>query len=197
VARVEVIDRLAAWSDGRDTFPPGHSDRVGALCRLMAEGLGLDEAEATVLARAASLHDIGKIALPVEVLHHDGPLGEVETRAIRTHPRRGAALVRLLDPDEAVCRTVLCHHERPDGSGYLGFQGEKVPRTASILAVAECVDAMTSTTLSVRHSSGEAVGMLRSQEAGVYDADCVEALADRLKPRPDVIPLSAPFVPSG
>jgi HD-GYP domain-containing protein (c-di-GMP phosphodiesterase class II) len=192
VPRLQVATRLAEWSDRRDSFEVGHAERVGALCTLIGGALGIDEREAAILNQAAALHDIGKVVLPAEILHHDGPLDDVQRRMVRAHPRRGAALVRLLDPNPDVERAVLCHHERPDGSGYFGYKGEEIPRAAAILAVAECFDAMTTTRVGPRLPLSEALRQLHSTKGRLHDADAVEALADRLRPRADVIPLSTP-----
>jgi response regulator RpfG family c-di-GMP phosphodiesterase len=186
----EVAKRLAQWSDRRDTFEPGHAARVGSLCAWLAETLGIAEAEANVLYHAAALHDIGKVAVPPEILHYEGPLDEEQRRLVRIHPRRGAALVRLLDPQEDVAQAVFCHHERPDGSGYMGCTAEEIPRVAAVLAVAECFDAMTTSCVGPRLEPLEALERLELGKGRLHDADVVGALAARIKPRPDTIPLS-------
>ena len=187
----EVAARLAAWSDRRDTFDPGHASRVANLCAWMAETLGIADDEATVLCHAAGLHDIGKVAVPGEILHRAGPLDEDQRRLVRIHPRRGAALVRLLAPDEDVAQAVFCHHERPDGSGYIGLEKDEIPRVAAVLAVAECFDAMTTSRVGPRLEPLEALERLESGQGELHDADVVGALAARLKPKPDAIPLSS------
>ena len=96
----------------------------------------------------------------------------------------------LLDQDEDVATTILCHHERPDGSGYYGMQADSIPRTARILAVAEVYDAMTSSRLRQPTSSQNALRMLAARRGQDFDSDCVDALVERMKPRRDVIPLS-------
>jgi len=187
---LEVAARVAEWADRRDAFKPGHAARVTSFCGMIAEGLGMEEQETTQLLRAAMLHDIGKVALPVEVLHQRRPLEEEQRRLIRTHPARGAALLRALDPDESVARVVLYHHERPDGSGYYGKTGSGVPRAAYALAVAESYDAMTSSLLGRTVESGRALDMLQSRKGATYDTECVDALVDALGPRISSIPLS-------
>lgn len=187
---LEVAARVAEWADRRDAFENGHPRRVAALCDIVAEALRLSHGETTALARAALLHDIGKVALPVEVLHQKGPLEEAQRRLIRTHPARGAALLRALDPDEELARVVLCHHESPDGSGYYGKAPEGVPRAAFVLAVAEAYDAMTSTRLSEPLTAERALTTLEEQKGWRYDSDSVEALVDTLRPRTRGIPLS-------
>jgi HD-GYP domain-containing protein (c-di-GMP phosphodiesterase class II) len=194
--RREVAARVAEWSDRRDAFEPGHAERVTSFCAMIAEGLSMDEVEASRLLRAARLHDIGKVALPVEVLRQQRPLEEAQRRLIRTHPARGAALLRALDPDETVARVVLLHHERPDGAGYYGRAAGDVPRAAYALAVAEAYDAMTSSRVRAPIAAPRALEQLQAQKGDGYDRECVEAFTDQLRPRTTCcIPLSRPARP--
>jgi HD-GYP domain-containing protein (c-di-GMP phosphodiesterase class II) len=187
---LEVAARVAEWADRRDAFEPGHAARVTSFCALIAEGLGMGEEETTELLHAATLHDIGKVGLPLGMLHQQQPLAEEQRRLIRTHPARGAALLRALDPDEQVARVVLYHHERPDGTGYYGKKPEAVPRAAYALAVAETYDAMTSSLLGETVDSEEALDILMSGRGSAYEGNCVEALADALRPQTTSIRVS-------
>jgi HD-GYP domain-containing protein (c-di-GMP phosphodiesterase class II) len=188
----EVAARAAEWADRRDTFAEGHIDRVCSLSAMIADELGVPDGEAAVLLRAAMLHDVGKIGMPVEVLRHPGPLDPDQFRLLRTHPERGASLLRALEKDEAVAETVYLHHERLDGSGYHGRRREQIPRGARILAVAETYDAMTTTRVKERLTGDEALAILKDRTEH-FDADCVGALADAVRPRPARIPVSARF----
>lgn len=192
---LEVAARLAEWSDRRDAFKPGHAERVTSLCAMIAESLGFDEERTAELLRASMLHDVGKVALPIEVLRQRDPLEEGQLRLIRTHPARGAALLRALDSDDRVARVVLYHHERPDGTGYYGKESEGVPRSARVLAVAETYDAMTSSLLREPLTAEYALGQLEAQKGTAFDEECVAALAEHLKPRAACIPLAAPRRP--
>jgi HD-GYP domain-containing protein (c-di-GMP phosphodiesterase class II) len=187
---LEVAARVAEWADRRDAFEPGHAERVTSFCAMIAEGLGMEERETGELLRAAMLHDIGKVALPVEILHQRQPLGDDQRRLIRTHPARGAALLRALDPDENVARVVLYHHERPDGTGYYGKQAGGIPRAARALAVAESYDAMTSSLLGQTVDCERALDILASGKGPTFDPDCVDALTDALRPRATSIPIA-------
>lgn len=191
-AYLEVAARVADWADRRDAFEPGHAERVTSFCAMMAETLRLDDHVTASLLRAAMLHDIGKIALPVEVLHQKSPLEESQMRLIRTHPKKGAALLKALDRDEEVADTILYHHERPDGCGYYGLTGREIPLAAKILAVAEVYDAMTSSRVRGPLSSGEALHALQGTRGRSLDGECVDALVEKLKPRPRSIPLMTP-----
>jgi putative nucleotidyltransferase with HDIG domain len=187
---LEVAARLADWADHRDAFAPGHAERVTSFCAMMAEAMGLNDHEISSLLRAAMLHDIGKVALPVEMLHQKAPLEESQMRLIRTHPRRGAALLKALDRDDDVADTILYHHERPDGRGYYGLARSEIPCSARILAVAEVYDAMTSSRIREPLSSGEALHRMRTARGESLDGDCVEALTDKLSPGPQTIPFA-------
>jgi HD-GYP domain-containing protein (c-di-GMP phosphodiesterase class II) len=187
---LEVAGQVADWADRRDAFAPGHAERVTSFCAMIGEGLRLGDHETAALLRAAMLHDIGKVALPVEVLHQKTPLEDSQMRLIRTHPQRGAALLQVLDRDEEVAEAVLYHHERPDGLGYYGIDADNVPRTARILAVAEVYDAMTSSRVREPLQSGRALELLEESKGESFDSDAVEALVDKMKPQPRTVPLA-------
>lgn len=187
---LEVAGRLAEWVDRRDAFAPGHAERVAILCGKMAGEMHLEEQETSLLIRAAMVHDIGKIALPVEVLHQKRPLDEAQRRLIRTHPARGVAVLRALDSDEALLHIVLYHHERPDGAGYYAKPGDSIPRTARMLAVAEVFDAMTSSLVRAPLAPQQALAILQASKGKSYDAESVDALSHALRGRSRSLPLS-------
>jgi energy-coupling factor transport system substrate-specific component len=187
---LEVAARVADWSDRRDGFEPGHAERVTNFAAMIADELGLGDGEAAALLRAAMLHDIGKVALPVEVLRQRKPLEESQMRLLRTHAERGAEILRALDSDDAVADTILHHHENIDGSGYHGRVGEQIPRSARILAVAEGFDAMTTSLVRKRLTIDAAIGLMRERRGCQWDADCVDALAGLLQPKPRAIVLT-------
>lgn len=187
---LEVASRVADWSDRRDGFEAGHAERVTSFAAMIADELDLGDGEASSLLRAAMLHDIGKVALPVEVLRQKGPLEEQQIRLLRTHAERGAAILRALDRDEAVADAVLYHHESVDGSGYYGRKGEAIPLASRILAVAEAYDAMTTSLVRKTLSADAALGLMHDRRGGQWDGVCVDALTHALRPRPHTIPLS-------
>jgi len=123
----------------------GHGERVAALAEPVAALLGWDSERLSMLRYGAPLHDIGKIAVRLDVLRKSGPLDAAEQDEIRRHPRAGASLVLSLSSGLRALPYVLFHHERWDGSGYpSGLAGEKIPVEARVLSVADAFDAMTS-----------------------------------------------------
>jgi putative nucleotidyltransferase with HDIG domain len=186
---LEVAARVADWADRRDGFDPGHAERVTSFAAMIADSFGLPDGETASLLRAAMLHDIGKVAVPIEVLRHKGPLAENEMRMMRTHPERGAAILRALDKDDVAADTIFFHHESVDGSGYHGRKGRAIPRAARILAVAEAFDAMTTSIVRRRLTADAALGLMRERRGGQWDSECVDALVGALTPRPRSISL--------
>lgn len=187
---LEVAARVAEWADRRDGFEPGHAERVASFAAMMADGLRLSDGETATLLRAAMLHDIGKVALPVEVLRREGPLAEDQMRLVRTHTARGARLMRALDDDPGIAEAILNHHERVDGLGYNGLKGDAIPLAARILAVAETYDAMTTTRVGTPVPNDRALTYLRERRGRDFDPDCVDALVLALRPSRSTIPLS-------
>jgi putative nucleotidyltransferase with HDIG domain len=181
---LEVATRLAEWADQRDGFEPGHAERVTHFSAMIADELGLPDSEAGHLLRAAMLHDIGKVALPVEILQQRGPLDRDQQRLVRTHPERGAAILRALDPDEEVIQAILLHHERADGLGYYSKKPSEIPLAARVLSVAEVFDAMTRTQVTRPLTFNEAIDFLRDQRGRQFDGECVDAFIEAMRPRP-------------
>jgi putative nucleotidyltransferase with HDIG domain len=187
---LEVASRAAEWADGRDAFEPGHAERVASFSAMMADELNLGDGEAAALLRAAMLHDIGKVAFPVDILRQRGPLDEEQARLMRTHPERGAALLRALDSDEEVARAIQYHHERADGKGYYGKSGDDVPRLSRVLAVAEAFDAMTTSRVRATLTIGRARAFLKEQRGVQFDGDSVDALLKATRPVGESVAIS-------
>jgi diguanylate cyclase (GGDEF)-like protein/putative nucleotidyltransferase with HDIG domain len=143
-AQMATVLSLAEALDQRDSSTARHSQTVGRLCEMMAMELGLDEDRVQRLRLAGILHDIGKIAVPDSILRKPGPLTDAEWHQMRRHPEIGARILSSREMDD-VREWILAHHERPDGSGYpKGLGAEEIPLEASIVAVADAFEAMTS-----------------------------------------------------
>jgi putative two-component system response regulator len=146
--------------------------------------MGWNEEEREALELAASLHDIGKLAVPRRVLFKPGPLGPIERKIVQTHTILGAVLlygrpgawVRL-------ARTIaLHHHERWDGSGYpRGLAGKAIPAAARIVAVADVYDALThSRVYRPAFPESRAVAFMRAQRGRHFDPAVLDCFMDLL-----------------
>jgi putative nucleotidyltransferase with HDIG domain/PAS domain S-box-containing protein len=142
---VSCVAALSQAVEKRDPFTAGHELRVAALAVEIAHRLGLDEDQVEGVRLGALMHDIGKIAVPVELLNRPGRLSAQEYELIRSHPQTGYDIVRGIDFPWPVHRIVLEHHERLDGSGYpRRLSGEQICLEARIVAVADVVEAILS-----------------------------------------------------
>ena len=139
----ELIEVLAKTLDLRDNDTAGHSDRVRRYSEEIARAVGCSEEEIKQIGRAASLHDLGKIAVDNAILKKKGKLSPEEWRVMEAHVYGGFRLLRRILPE--VAGIVHAHHERYDGKGYpRGLKGKEIPLGARIFAVADTMDAMTS-----------------------------------------------------
>src|SRR5262249_21316153 len=136
---------LANALEAKDPYTRGHSQRVSALARRVAEATAVPSREADTIAQAGLLHDIGKIGVPERVLGKPGRLDPDEWELMRRHPVVGAQIVAPFEFFAAGAMIVRHHHERWDGSGYPdGLRGPAIPLGARIVAVADVYDALTS-----------------------------------------------------
>ena len=167
----------------RDPYTAGHERRVATLADALSARLYWSGDEAAALHLAAQVHDIGKIAVPAEILSRPGRLSDSEFALIRTHPQVGHDLLAPTDFGLPVAEIVLQHHERLDGSGYpRGLGGDAVLPAARLLAVADVVEAMVShrpyrTALPVEATLAE----IRDGAGRRYEPDVVEACCDLLE----------------
>lgn len=146
-AQDEIINRLVAAAEYRDDVTGRHADRVGVLSSLMARELGMHPEAISLIKRAATLHDVGKIGIPDAILMKPGPLTAMEVTLMREHVQIGARILEGSDfplLQMAAC-IALTHHERWDGMGYLGIVGVDIPLVGRIVALADAFDSMTHT----------------------------------------------------
>lgn len=143
-AMERTVVALSGAASARDPYTVGHERRVGELSMAIGEQLGMPADELRLLRLAATVHDLGKIAIPAEILSKPIGLSEAEYAIIRAHARIGWEMLLPAGLPESVTDAVLQHHERLDGSGYPnGLRGEEIGRFARILAVADVVMAMS------------------------------------------------------
>jgi len=146
-SREETIHRLARAAELRDSETGLHIERVSRFTELIARRLGLPDAECELLRIASPLHDIGKIALPDNILRKPAPLSADERRLVETHTRLGnIILAGSLEPLlQLAAEIAWTHHERFDGAGYpRRLAGEAIPLAGRIVAVADVFDALVS-----------------------------------------------------
>ena len=140
-----IISLLSSVVEARDPYTAGHQRRVGNLSAAIGEKMKLDEKTAAYLRMIGYIHDIGKIAIPIEILSKPGCLNELEIQMIRNHPLSGYEMMMNVDLPKVVGETIYQHHERCDGSGYPnGLIGKEISIEAQILMVADVVEAMMS-----------------------------------------------------
>lgn len=172
-----TVQVLSATVETRDPYTAGHQRRVGELASAIAEELGFPREQLEGMQVLGYLHDIGKIAVPAEILSRPGKLSEMEFNIIKNHSQVGYDILKDMEFPWPVARAVLQHHERLDGSGYpQGLTEPDIIIEARILAVADVVEAMASHR-PYRASLGidAALEEITKNKNKFYDSDAVDA----------------------
>ena len=178
---LDTLHRLTVALEAKDPYTHGHSRRVERHVHRTAMAMGLTSDEIRELRTAASLHDVGKIRVPSQILRKPEALDESETRLMRDHVHVGAAMVAPAATPE-VTNAILHHHENWNGTGYpMGLAHTEIPVFARIIAVADTYDALTSAR---PYKSGcsrrEAIDVLRRGAGVQFDPDVVDAFISTL-----------------
>jgi diguanylate cyclase (GGDEF)-like protein len=191
-ARFRAAASLAKAVDARDTYTGSHSTRVAELSAWIAHRLGLDREHIELTRLAGSLHDLGKLAIPEEILRKPGPLTDPERLVLQRHPEIGHRMLESLGVDP-VAEWVLHHHERWDGTGYPErLCGEEIPLGARIIFVADAYDAMTSDrAYRGRLTPREAIEELERCSGTQFDPEIVAAFARELVDRTPALAVAA------
>jgi putative nucleotidyltransferase with HDIG domain len=173
-----VLHALTASIDAKDPYTCGHSRRVAAISRRLAEAAGLPPERVQRIYLAGLLHDIGKIGVPESVLRKPGKLTEEEWKLIRGHPSTAAKILSGIGQLDDVVPSILTHHERPDGKGYpCGLSADELPLEGKIIGLADCLDSMTSDrTYRPAMSLKDAVTELRRVSGTQVDKKLVDLL---------------------
>ena len=167
----------------RDPYTAGHQRRVADLAVAIGASLDMEYEALAGLRLAALIHDVGKIAVPAEILAKPTRLNEFEHELIRQHARAGYDILASIEFETPVAQTVLQHHERLDGSGYpQGLAGDAILREALIVAVADVVEAMSSHR-PYRPALGvdAALAEIREHQTTLYDPEVVTACVDLIE----------------
>jgi len=173
----ETIEILAEIVEMRDPYTCSHQKRVSYLAAAIAIEMGLPKEAVRLLRLAGLIHDIGKIAVPSEILNKPGALSDIEMEIIRTHPQKGYELLMNMSRRTRLAEIVYQHHERLDGSGYpRGLSGDAICLEARILAVADVMEAMLShRPYRSAFSLDEVIAEITEGKGLLYDARVVDA----------------------
>lgn len=141
----QTVRALASMAEKRDPYTAGHQQRVAKLACAIGRKMGLSEDALEGLEMAGTLHDVGKVYVPAEILSKPARLSHMEMGIMKSHPEVGFEILREVSFPWPVARAVLEHHERMDGSGYPGgLKDGAISLEARILAVSDVVEAMSS-----------------------------------------------------
>lgn len=172
----ETVSAIATMAESRDSYTAGHQRRVAQLACAIAEEMGFTKARLEGISIAGTIHDIGKVAVPAEILTKSGKLSEIEFNMVKTHTEVGYNILRNIEFPWPVAEMAFQHHERMNGSGYpSGLTGEEILLEARILAVADVVEAMASHR-PYRPAQGtkEALDEISSNKGKLYDSEVVD-----------------------
>ncbi len=180
---VVTVQAIAATIEMRDPYTAGHQRRVADLARCIAEEMRLPEEEVRGIYLAATIHDIGKIHIPAEILSYPGKLGDIEYALIQGHVQAGYDILKNIEFPWPVAQMVYQHHEHIGGSGYpRRLKGDEIMLGARILCVADVVEAMASYR-PYRPGLGveKALAEIRMNRGRLYDAAVVDVCLELFK----------------
>jgi len=183
-ARVQsrAIRRIMEVLCRKSPAETAHSAMVADLCAALATGMGMGAEDIRQMRMLGEVHDVGKIAIRMEVLEKPGPLDSPDWEEVRRHPEVGYRILSTANEYAALAPAVLHHHERWDGTGYpAGLAGEEIPLGSRIVAVADAFEAMVSGR-PYRPPMGEeeALSEIRRQSGMQFDPQIVDVFEDVL-----------------
>src|SRR6266446_4534038 len=188
-AVLDTVTSLAFAIDAKDHYTQGHSQKVSAYAALIAEALGMSDAEIEEIRLGAVLHDVGKVAIPENILNKNGPLNPEEWETMKSHVKFGAKTLDPLTPLARIREMVLHHHEFFDGSGYPeALTGEGIPLGARIIAVADAYDTITSDrTYKKARNATDALAELERCANAQFDGAIVKLFVHTMRALPNPI----------
>ena len=172
-----TINAMAATGETRDPYTAGHQRRVADLARAIATEMNLTGDQIDGIRMASMIHDIGKIAVPAEILSKPTKLTDLEFDLIKTHSQSGYDILKDIEFPWPIARIVLEHHERINGSGYPnGLKGEQILLESRILAIADVVEAISShRPYRPAHGIEVALDEITKNKGSLYDPALVDA----------------------
>jgi len=174
------IEALSSVVEEHDAVVAGHHRRVAALSTAIARRLGFEEDRVRGIYLASLVLDVGKIAVPLDILDHSDTLSVAEQMIVQTHATAGYDMLKHIEFPWPIATAVLQHHERLDGSGYpQGLRGDAIIMEASILGVADVVEAMTAhRPYRPAISLAAALGEIESRKGSSYRPEIVDICVD-------------------
>ena len=180
--QLATTEALALAIEAKGGSTPEHIQSIQQYAAMLAEAVGLSDADIQALRTAALLHDIGNMAVPEHILSKPDALTPEEFERVKIHPRVGADILRRVPFCAPVSDLVLCHHERWDGLGYpAGLAGEDIPLGARILSIADAYSTLQSDRpYRPARSEAEALAILQEFAGSAFDPALVDLLIARL-----------------
>lgn len=177
-----LIESLGRAAEFRDPYTSGHQHRVAEVATRVAAMIGLDDRLVKGIQLGATIHDIGKVAVPAEILSFPGPVSPAAFEIIKTHCQVGHDIVGGIEFPWPIAQIVLQHHERLDGSGYPGaLHADEIIIEAQIVAVADVAEAVTShRPYRPALGAAAAIEVLAEQRGTRLHADAVDACTELL-----------------
>ena len=171
------VSAVATSHEMADPFTAGHQQRVARLAVAIADALGIEDEAHEGIAVGALLHDIGKVAVPAQILTKPGPLHPAEFELVQRHAQVGHDIIAHIDFPWPVAQAVIQHHERMDGSGYpFGLTGDDILIESRIVAVADTVETISShRPYQAARTVQEALDIVASGAGRLFDTEVVRA----------------------
>lgn len=172
-----IIHVMVSTVEARDPYTAGHQQRVAELARTIAQEMGMSKEEVDGIRIGGSIHDLGKIKIPAEILSNPGRITDAEFSLIKTHPEVAYGILRDIEFSRPVAEMVYQHHEKINGSGYpRGLDSDEILPEAKILTIADVVEAIASHR-PYRPALGMKIALdeITSNRGVLYDAEGVDA----------------------
>ncbi len=185
--RESVFTYLAEMTEAKSEETGMHLKRVSEYVRAMCYEMGMSPEESRVVAIGSMMHDVGKLAIPEELINKKGKLTEEEYETVKQHVRYGNNMLSKSEGEYMAAGAVIAqqHHERWDGEGYLGLKGENIHKYARITALADVFDALTSSrSYKTAWSVEEASGYMIEKSGTQFDPEVVNVFlrcVDRIR----------------
>ncbi len=179
----DITAAFGSVIDAKSPYTAGHSSRVGHIADILAQRVGMAPAHRRHLARAAMLHDVGKLGVSNTILDKPGKLDDAEWTVMRDHAARTAQILGRIEVFSNMALIASAHHERLDGRGYpLGLDARELSMETRIISVADIFDALTADRpYRAAMPIEKAMGILDAESGGALDGDLITELRDAVE----------------